>query len=260
MFVDFGAGVTPTRVVASYRLVSSPVGVITKQKKRKFWGIALKAGGKTFYKQDGKEILSDACHVVLLPKGAAYQWTCVEPGDCIVIDFDAPEEGDTIRMAEVGDNGPVITAFTRLERLMNTDNAINHLEAMHLLYGLLLYLAKSQNKRYFPKEKQKSLTPAVNYMIENYSDSQITNDMLADLCGMSTVYFRKSFEAVYNNAPIRYLHNIRTQKAKAILSGDFDSVGQVAESVGYGSVYHFSKMFKIYTGVSPLAYARQSKK
>lgn len=58
--------------------------------------------------------------------------------------------------------------------------------------------------------------------------------------------------------PIRYLHALRIQRAKDILSSDYSSIGLVAESVGYGSVYHFSKMFKLYTGISPTAYARQT--
>lgn len=259
MFVDFASDVMPTKVISSYRLLKSPIGVVTRQKKRKCWGIALKAGGRTIYRQHGKEILSDANHIVLLPKGAGYQWTCVEQGECIVIDFDAAEEGDQIRMIEVHDNSPFLATFGRLERLTDLNNTVSRLEAMQLLYGLLLALSKSENKRYVPKDKLRLVSPAVNYMMENYADVGIRNDQLAELCGMSTVYFRKIFESLYGTSPIRYLHNLRILKAKAILSGDFDSVSQVAESVGYASVYHFSKMFKVYTGLNPSEYAKCEK-
>jgi AraC-like DNA-binding protein len=60
--------------------------------------------------------------------------------------------------------------------------------------------------------------------------------------------------------PIRYLHDYRVQRAKDILSSDYDSVTQVAESVGYNSVYHFSKMFRLYTGISPTEYAKASRR
>ena len=83
---------------------------------------------------------------------------------------------------------------------------------------------------------------------------------LAALCGISTVYFRKTFETVFGVSPIRYLHDLRIGKAKAILSGDYDSIRQVAESTGYSSVYHFSKMFKLYTGQSPSTYAKSIRK
>ena len=260
MFIDFGSGITPIAVISSYRLLSSPIGVVTKQQRRKCWGIALKAGGRTEYQQKGRKILSDAHHIVLLPKGAAYEWTCYEQGECIVVDFDAPEEGSTIQSVEISDNSPMMAAFLKLESLSGRDDALNKLESMQILYGLLVFLCKAANKKYVTQDKRHLLEPSVEYMTEHYADPVIRNDDLAALCGMSTVYFRKTFEAVYGSPPIRYLHNLRIQKAKAILSGDFDSVTQVAESVGYGSVYHFSKMFRLYTGQSPSDYAKNSRK
>ena len=76
---------------------------------------------------------------------------------------------------------------------------------------------------------------------------------------MSTVYFRRTFTSVYGISPIKYLHNFRIEKAKAILKSDYDTIEQVALSVGYNSIYHFSKMFKLYTGKSPLEYAKASR-
>lgn len=252
MFIDF---ITPTRVISSYKLLNSPVGVVTRQNSRRCWGIALKAGGKTLYQQDGKEILSDKYHVVLLPKGARYAWTCTEPGACIVIDFDAPEGSHTIRNLEIADNSFFLAAFARLEACMTLETPLGHFEAMEQLFSLLAALTKADSARFSHRDKRHILTPAVNHMLESYADPQISNDRLAQLCGISTVYFRKTFESVYGTSPIRYLHELRIHKAKAILSGDFGSISQVAESVGYSSVYHFSKMFRLYTGVSPSAYA-----
>ena len=260
MFVDFGSGITPVKVISTYRLQASPVGMITRQKSRRCWGIALKSGGKTYYNQKENEILSDKHHVVLLPKGAQYVWTCTEPGECIVIDFDAVETGESIRSVEIKDSEPVLSAFAKLERLAGMTDTVSNLEKMQLLYGLLSYLSKAEHKKYVPSEKRLMLAPAIDYMTEKYADPTIQNKDLAQLCNMSTVYFRKNFEAVYGTPPIRYLHRLRIQKAKAILSGDYDSIRQVAESTGYSSVYHFSKMFKLYTGESPTAFAKFSRK
>ena len=259
MFVDFGSEMTPVSVISSYRLLSSPVGVVTRQKHRKCWGIALKAGGRTVYTQDGKQILSDKNHIVLLPKGARYDWTCYDQGECIVIDFDALEEGHAVRCVEVNDNSFFLAAFGKLEN-MNLDDPVCRLEAMQILYGVLLHLARAAGKHYIPKDKRYILEPALEYMMEHYSEPQICNDDLASRCGISTVYFRKTFEAVYGTSPIRYLHELRISKAKAILCGDYGSIGQIAESVGYSSVYHFSKMFKLYTGQSPTEFAKSGKK
>ena len=256
MFINYGANITPTRLIAAYRLMRSHVGVVNHQESRSCWGILLKAEGRTWYDQAGKQTLSDRLHVILLPKGARYSWKCEEQGECIVIDFDAMEQRDTILAFEISDSSYVRSAFTKIERCLSIDNPVSRLEAMQQLYGLLVFLSKSANKKYTPKEKHHLLAPAVEHMIAQYQDPTISNDELASLCGISTVHFRKTFESVYGIPPIRYLHDLRIAKAKAILSGDYTSITQVSESVGYRSVYHFSKMFRIYTGMSPSEYAK----
>ena len=40
------------------------------------------------------------------------------------------------------------------------------------------------------------------------------------------------------------------RQAKDLLSSDYGSISQVAKSVGFASVYHFSKMFKAYSGMN----------
>ena len=134
------------------------------------------------------------------------------------------------------------------------------MEAFSKLYDILRQLFKPTAQEYTPKEKRNLVKPAVDYILQHYFDLRITNDQLAALCGISTVYFRKCFESAFGVPPIRYLHNYRIKKAKDILSSDFSSIEQVAESVGYSSVYHFSKMFKTYTGMSPSEYAKASRK
>ena len=122
-----------------------------------------------------------------------------------------------------------------------------------------MFLLKSaKQERQHPK-KYSALKPAIKYMTENYSDSNITNELLSELCGMSTVYFRKIFVSVYGTSPIKYLHNFRIEKAKGILKSDYDTIEQVALSVGYNSIYHFSRMFKQYTGINPSEYAKASR-
>lgn len=120
-------------------------------------------------------------------------------------------------------------------------------------------ISKLTKREYLPADKKKTLAPAIEHMARNYYDSAITNQRLAALCGISTVYFRKEFERCHGVSPIRFLHNLRIQKAKAILRSDYESIEQVVFSVGYNSIYPFSKRFKVYTGQSPSEYAKTSR-
>ena len=260
LFIDSVNTITITKVFSANRLINSLVGITTYRHNRNGWAIALKLEGKTIYTVGSETILSDSLHPVILPKGSDYSWICKEPGECLMIEFEADAERNTLIPFEISDNSTIVNAFSKIEKNFNKQKPYYQLECYNQLYGILLFLAKSVTKEPTHPKKYKILHPAIKYISENYFDGNITNTFLAELCGISTVYFRKGFESVYGTPPMKYLHNFRTEKAKAILHSDYESIEQVALSVGYNSIYHFSKMFKQYTGISPSEYAKSSQK
>ena len=117
MFVNYVPNITVTNVSFVLRFMDAPVGVSTIHRLRERWAIMLKLGGKTLYTINGKEILSDASHAVLIPKGCSYSWKCVAPGECIIIEFDAPETFDDIFSFKLHDNSFIVNAFLKIEKL-----------------------------------------------------------------------------------------------------------------------------------------------
>lgn len=256
MVVDFD--ITVRRVFAANRLYNYASENEIYQKNRKRWAVALKNTGVTYYRVNGRQIRSDKNHPVILPGGSNYSWKCVEEGECLLIDFDAPERSAQLYSFEVADSSFIVREFYAIQRLLAADAPTAMLEAKHRLYGVLVQLIKTTE--YVPKEKKDQLQPAVRYMLTHYDDPDVTNERLAQLCGISTVYFRKSFEKAYGLSPIRYLHQYRMQKAKDLLLSDYGTITQVAESTGYTSVYHFSKMFRKYTGMSPTDFIKTGRR
>ncbi len=260
MFIDSVTNMTITKVVSANRLINSPVGITTYRHNRNGWAIALKLEGQTIYTVDSETVLSDSLHPIILPKGCDYSWICKEPGECLMIEFESDSEETTFISFEINDNSTIVNAFSKIEKSLNKKKPYYQLECYNQIYGILLFLAKSVTKEPTHPKKYEILLPAIKYISENYFDSNITNSSLSEFCGISTVYFRKIFESVYGIPPIKYLHNFRIEKAKAILHSDFESIEQVALSVGYNSIYHFSKMFKQYIGMSPSEYAKITQK
>ena len=256
MFIHSVSNLTITNIVSANRLLNSPVGITTHRYNRERWAIALKLRGKTIYTINNKHVLCDSLHPVILPKSCNYSWKCIEPGECIIIEFEADATGTSFSSFEISDNSLIINAFSKIEKSLNQQKIYHKLECYNHLYDILLFLIKSTKKEYVHPQKRNILQPAMKYISENYYDSNITNDFLAGLCKMSTVYFRKTFASMYGVSPMKYLHNFRIKKAEAILLSDYESIEQVAFSIGYNSIYHFSKMFKNYTGQSPTEYAK----
>ena len=83
----------------------------------------------------------------------------------------------------------------------------------------------------------------------------MTNDQLAALTGLSTVYFRKLFVRVTGVSPMTYARKLRISKAKEMLKSDYGTLSDIAQSLGYSSLYDFSRDFKTHVGVSPSKYS-----
>lgn len=250
-----------TRVISANRLLNSPVGITAFRKSRERWAISLKLKGKTLYTVGGKTVTADSLHPVILPQGCDYYWKCVEPGECCFIEFEADRAAPSLSgfdAFELKDNAPVVAAFTRLEKSLSSGKSYAKQECCGYLYEILTLLLRSAKKEALAP-MQSILRPAEKCILENYFDAGLCNERLAALCGISTVYFRKVFTQCHGVSPMRYLHNFRMEKAKSILRSDYDSIGQVATSVGYTGIYHFSKMFRQYTGQSPSEYAKASR-
>ena len=88
-------------------------------------------------------------------------------------------------------------------------------------------LIKSKQPKYVPSKKQEKLSFAINYILENYN-KPLKNDELANLTGLSTIYFRKLFTETYGISPIAYINKLRIKKAKDILKSDFESLTEVS--------------------------------
>ena len=121
---------------------------------------------------------------------------------------------------------------------------------------------KHENRGYVFESKSKGyvVKRILAYMNENYA-THISLDQIAKNMYLSPVYISKIFKEEMGESPIRYLIQIRLEKAKEILQDEScGSIRDVAAEVGYEDVYYFSKLFKKYYGIAPAYYKKQVRK
>jgi AraC-like DNA-binding protein len=137
----------------------------------------------------------------------------------------------------------------------------------HLMQMLLLVIReisdveKTEQKgcNFETYNKNYAVNRIINYLNENY-EHKISLEQIAHNMYLSPVYISKIFKEETGESPINYLIKIRLEKAKDILlDSDNGSIKNIANQVGYDDVYHFSKLFKKYYGISPLYYRKQVK-
>ncbi len=85
-----------------------------------------------------------------------------------------------------------------------------------------------------------------------------TLDVLALKAGASRASFSRRFNGLVGETPMTFLKNWRLAIAADLLCQPGETIGTVAEKVGYSSPYAFSTAFKRVRGISPKEHREQA--
>jgi AraC-like DNA-binding protein len=80
---------------------------------------------------------------------------------------------------------------------------------------------------------------------------------LAKIACMSRSAFAKAFEEAITATPIEFVARARLAKARDLIVATDESIGSIAESVGFASRSHFSSRFRERYGDDPTAYRKK---
>lgn len=88
-------------------------------------------------------------------------------------------------------------------------------------------------------------------LIEQNLDQPFTIKALSRKVAMNECYLKKGFKALVGKTIHEYQQELRIKKAKELLQDQLHSVSDVANSLGFSSISHFSTAFKKATGLKP---------
>jgi AraC-like DNA-binding protein len=94
----------------------------------------------------------------------------------------------------------------------------------------------------------------MNIVKDNISQSNLNGEMLADSVCISRVHMHRKLKALTNQSARDFIRNIRMKQAAYLLASKNMNISEVAYSVGYSSLSHFSYTFKTLFGLSPSEY------
>ena len=93
--------------------------------------------------------------------------------------------------------------------------------------------------------------------IESCLDNDLSNQSLASLASLATNAFNRLFTEEMGIPPQKYVKKKRIDRACELLHHSAYSIEQVAHETGFADRYHFSKIFKNLTGLSPARYRKE---
>lgn len=107
----------------------------------------------------------------------------------------------------------------------------------------------------FHDNNESKVIAAIDYMNENYIVGVSCNE-LADIVKMNKFSFIRSFKSETGKTPYEYLLDLKIEKAKKMLKGNYDSITEISMMCGFSSHSHFTSTFKKKTGMSPTEYKK----
>lgn len=111
-----------------------------------------------------------------------------------------------------------------------------------------------------PQNQQTLARQVRNWLILNFT-TPISYKTLKEEFGHNEKYISALFKAEFGISPSKYITELRMNMAKKLMQSNPDILlKDIAEMVGFTDVFYFSRVFKLYEGISPSLYAKNQKK
>ncbi len=91
----------------------------------------------------------------------------------------------------------------------------------------------------------------LDYLMNTYLLKPLSMNELARLSGRSLSAFKRDFEAHFHTSPGQWIRSKRLEHAHFLLRNTEKNVSEVSMEIGYESVSHFIKAYKLQYGATP---------
>lgn len=125
---------------------------------------------------------------------------------------------------------------------------------------IMLYLIEKYGNDFLLSllENNNDSTQKFMQTIERNQLNKLTLNELAFLCNMSVSTFKRKFEKLYSESPIRWFQNKRLEHAHYLLNQKQQSSSEIYIEIGYESLSSFIQAYKTKYGVTPKQYQKMN--
>jgi AraC-like DNA-binding protein len=153
--------------------------------------------------------------------------------------------------ALMGQLQPVANQTPFIRSLQQSEAAMNLLRTALECITIPFTVCQVPACRFLAYESEREKIMEARLILEHQLDQPMTIRELSRKVAINECYLKKGFKALTGKTIHEYQQDLRISKAKELLSRDGLSVTDVANTLGYSSISHFSTAFKRVTGMKP---------
>jgi AraC-like DNA-binding protein len=158
---------------------------------------------------------------------------------------------DTKPVIHVGFQDQILKSFYSIFDVVRDEKAGYQQVASGILIQVLgSIISCIKNKDFEGKDIERKIRKARLYFRDNL-DKNIDVEALASELNIGYSYFRKMFKKFTGISPVQYHLMLRLQRSKDLLGSTDMSVKEIALSLGFQSIFYFTRIFKKKMGVPP---------
>jgi AraC-like DNA-binding protein len=151
---------------------------------------------------------------------------------------------------ESGLHDSILSFYTQIIDEVRSQKPLYQLKTCALILSLIAEVLARERRKEQPNYYEKIVTKA-KYLMESNAYGAINLPGISDQLGISTSRLNEIFKKYTSMTPYQYFIQIKINKAESLLEQEGISVKEAAFKMGFDDQYHFSRLFKSKTGVSP---------
>lgn len=226
---------------------------------RPFHALTFRIAGKITLSEGGRQLISDAGCITFIPQGAAYSTEIIESGKMVAVHFTTSEEAEAAQITVLRPEHAIAfrNQFSSLQERYRVGRERDY-ACLAMFYEILASL-EHELTRDVREAIPRRMREAREYIDHRFGDSNMTVSFLAEMAGVSEVYFRREFRACFGMSPMAYIKKTRMDNARLQLRTGYYTVGEVAAQCGFDSLSYFSCEFHRLTGMTPTECIREQR-
>lgn len=217
---------------------------------RPYNALSIRVNGDAVFEHENGQTRAKSGDIVFVPSFFNYKLISGNERLYVIHFLSEKTLCDSIKCFSPKNTAYFIRRFEELYNIWHKKSIGFEYECKSIFYKIISGIEKDHAFKQH-KEYTDIIGEAIDYIHENYTNTNISVDKLAKRCSISGAYMRRLFHKRFNMSPQRYINILRLQYAVELLKSGYYNVCEVSEICGFQNVHYFSYFIKKESGLTP---------